>query len=314
MGTAEGAAPANFSAAYAWNLQKLQTQHKLNGAGTVIAILDTGIIHPTLPNVDYVDCFQDSPPCADYPNTTHAELCACTILGFNGVYGVVYGVAPCASVIIYRVAKDVNSYIAEAVIYALDNIGMRIDSGRQIDAVSISSDYGNFEEARLKEIEGKIEALCRRGVVFLAAVGNRGKYQTRPSHPACLKDCVLSVGAQDKDGYESTISANAHVDIFAPGEGVRSPWSGDVQYEGTSFATPAAAGLILLLKQCANKIGGATKDNIHRIEVLRKIFENMKSESSKGEMVLDPEGFFDRLLNKDENFLKNIVEPFLAEQ
>jgi subtilisin family serine protease len=309
MGISEGVSAANFSAAYAWNLPKLQTRG-LTGAGTVIAILDTGVINHELlllSNVDYVDYFPETPSHADYPNITHAELCAYTILGFDGVCGV----APHARVIIFRVAIDVKSYIDVKVISALDDIGIIIDNGLQIDAVSISSDYGGFAPARLEEIHEKIRALCGRGVVFLAAVGNRGNYQTRPCHPACFKDCVLSVGARDKDGNESSISASAHVDIFAPGEGIRSAHSLGAHYDGTSFATPAAAGLVLLLKQHAIQIGGTTRGNIHRIEILRTIFESMKNESSKGEMVLDPEGFFE---NEVDDFLKNIVQPFLAEQ
>jgi subtilisin family serine protease len=302
MGTSEGGVAANFSAAYAWNLQKLQTQCDLNGAGTVIAILDTGVINHDLlrlPNVTYIDIyFPDIPSRADYPNTTHAKLCAYTILGFDGVCGV----APHASVIIYRVLEDVS------VISALDDIGMKISSGQQIDVVSISSSFTSY---RLEEIHGKIKALCGHGVVFVAAVGNSGNYHTHLD-PARFDDCVLSVGSLDEHGNVSSFNSTAHVDIFAPGEGIRSPWSGDVQYSGSSFATSAAAGLVLLLKQCANLIGGATRENIHRIEILREIFE--KHMMSRVQKLLDPEGFFDRLLNKDHDFLRRIVEHISGEQ
>ena len=184
---------------------------------------------------------------------------------------------------------------------------MRIESGNQIDVVSIS--YDLCEDSK-EEVYRKIKALTEKGVIFIAAAGNRGRYQAHASIPACF-DCVISVGALDKHGFQSRFNACGRIDVFAPGEDIPTPSSSSL-FWGTSFATPAVSGLVALLKQCSNKVGPPANNNIHHVAILRTIFnKHMITRSDSGLVdVFDPVKFFLRVID-EPNILNEIVEQHL---
>ena len=78
---------------------------------------------------------------------------------------------------------------------------------------------------------------------------------------------------------------------------------------------PAVGGLVLLLKQWAKHVGSPAKDNIHRVEILRKIFSKemvVKSDSGVADM-FDPVGFFMRMKSNPAK-LNEIVQKYLDEE
>ena len=144
--------------------------------------------------------------------------------------------------------------------------------GIKVDVVSISYDLDEKDEA---EIHREIKELTDLGITFVAAAGNRGHYQTRAYIPARF-DNVISVGALDGNGKVAPYTPPVELDVYAPGE-----YQG---YEGTSYAAPAVAGLVLLLKQWADFIGSPAKENIKCVDILRKIFTKdmfVKSDSTE---------------------------------
>ena len=308
-GISEALAQGIFSTSYAWKLERLRKQN-LDGSGTVIAILDTAIdcscpafLHK---NISVIDCL----PHEAVVSNEHGNVCAAVAVGssYNTPSGdVPSGVAPGAQLIVYRIAEDGYSY-NEAVLTALNNIQVNIESGIQIDVVSISYD---LNEDNKEEIRWKIKGLTEKGVVFVAAAGNRGRYQARASIPACF-DSVVSIGALDKDGFPSRFNARGRIDVYAPGENIPMPSITQGTFLGTSFATPAVGGLVLLLKQCTNHIGPPASNHIHQVEILRDIFQrHMITKSDDGQVdVFDPVGFFLRVID-NPNLLNEIVQEHL---
>ena len=325
----EALAQSIFSTSYAWKLERLRKRN-LDGTGTVIVILDTAVDCNCLAfgqkNILYVDCptaveffhpafLQRNIPvvnCLPYmpvTSTEHGNVCAAVAVGssYNTPSGdVPSGVAPGAQLIVYRIAEGGYSY-NEAVLRALDDLKVKIESGTQIDVVSISYDLNEDNE---EEIHRKIKELTERCVVFVAAAGNRGEYQPHASIPARF-DNVISVGACDRNGRRSKFNVCGRIDVYAPGEDIPLPSTQDT-FRGTSFATPAVCGLVLLLKQCTNQVGPPANNHIHQVEILRDIFQrHMITKSDDGQVdVFDPVGFFLHVID-NPNLLNEIVQEHL---
>lgn len=300
-----------FSTSSAWKLERLD-KYGLDGTGTVIAILDTAIdltchafdqkcvvIHDCLPNI------QKS-------SISHGSICAAIAVGQAYSSPSIYiprGVAPGAHLIVYRIAEGEHctSYNA-AVLRALDDIKEKILNGTQkVDVVSISYDLNEDAE---EDISKKIEALTNMGVVFVAAVGNRGGYQSIASIPARFKN-VISVGSLDKYGDKSKFNPRVRIDVFAPGEDIPALSATSDKMFGTSLAAPAVGGLVLILKQLANKAGSSvkTKDDIHRVDILRTIFDkHMMTKSDSNDLIFTPVEFLIDL-EKEPSLWNEVIFP-----
>ena len=328
-GISETLAQGIFSTSSAWGLERLRTR-KLDGTGTVIVILDTAVDCNCLAfsqkNILYVDCppahnifdpafLQRNIPvvnCLQHmpvASTVHGNVCSAVAVGssWNIPSTVVpSGVAPGAQLIVYRIAEGEYSY-NDAVLRALHDMKVKIESGSQIDVISISYDLNEDSE---EEIHRKITELTDKGVVFVAAAGNRGRYQARASIPARF-DNVISVGALDRNGFPSRFTACGRIDVYAPGEDIPLPSTQDT-FRGTSFAAPAVGGLVSLLKQCANHVGPPASNHIHQVEILRDIFKrHMITKSDDGQVdVFDPVGFFLCIIDKPD-LLNEIVQEHL---
>ena len=302
----------SFSASTAWNLSRLDNLIldgvHLDGTGTVIVILDTAIdrfIGKNAP-IPVVNCLPSIPITSKVRDNIHGTICSAVVVGSPPSYP--RGVAPGARLIVYRIAEGENYYI-EAILEALQDIQNKVDSGdMQVDVISISCDCGENNE---QELCSKIEVLTKMGITIVAAAGNRGYYQPRASIPARF-DSVISVGALDRNGKISSFTAQGKIDVYAPGEDIEFPYG---KFWGTSYATPAVGGLVLLLKQCANHVGPPAKDNIQRVEILRKIFSKdmvVKSDSGIAD-IFDPVGFFMHMKSNPAK-LNEIVQKYLDEE
>ena len=238
-------------------------------------------------------------------STYHGTICSAIAVGSRPLS--FRGVAPGATLIVYRTAEGMTCY-NEAILKALQDIKDKVKAGvMQVDVVSISSDY---DENEMEEMENKIEELTKMGITFVAAVGNRGNYQARASIPARFPS-VISVGAVDKNGIRAAYTAKGRTDVYAPGD-VELPSGEDL---GTSYATPAIGGLVLLLKQWANSVGSPAKDYIHCPKILRKIFSKdmLVKPDSGGEPIFDPVEFFVNMKDNPKR-LNMIVEAYLEEE
>ena len=219
-GNSEALAQGIFATLSAWKLERLR-KRGLDGTGTVIVILDTAVdlccpaflhksiievncppavdvFHPAFlqRNILVVNCLQNKQSASD--STEHGSVSAAVAAGssYKTQSTVVpSGVAPGSQLIVYRVADSERPY-NEAVLKALDDLKVKVEGGIQIDVVSISYDLNKHNE---EEIHWKIKELTEKGVVFVAAAGNRGCHQAYASIPACF-DCVISVDALDRIG------------------------------------------------------------------------------------------------------------------
>ena len=314
----------------AWNLKRLDSIYlnniKLNGAGTLIAILDTTIDssyftekkicignviqYDEFANSDIlvIDCLHYEPDASTDTSTdastAHGTICSAVAVGLEckTTSGVIpRGVAPGAKLVVYQIANEKGFY-NNAVLDALKDIQNAFERyDIKFDVVSISYDCSESNE---DEIRNKIEELTRKGITFVAAAGNRGQYQAQACIPARF-DNVISVGALDKDGLKTSFTPPVRIDVYAPGVF-------PTGYEGTSFATPAVAGLVLLLKQWANHVGSPAKENINRVEILRSIFRKemqMKSEDGSTD-IFDPVEFFVGMKG-NPTILNDIVQKYL---
>ena len=227
------------------------------GAGTVVAIIDTGVdrAHPALAThlwrnrleepdgvdndgdglVDdvagwnFADNNNDTNERAGDPDTTVAG---------HGTFiaGIVAMLAPECRIMPLRAfppsgVSDAFT-VAAAVKYAADH---------GADVINLS--LGAPESSPLLQ-EAILDAR-RRGITLVAAVGNDGS-DINPQFPSTLTE-VIAVAAIDLSGHKASFSNfGAHVDVCAPGVRLVSAFPGIpegeyARWSGTSFAAPLAA-------------------------------------------------------------------------
>ena len=233
------------------------------GAGTEVAILDTGIdyTHPDLggcfgtgckvvAGYDFVN--GDSDPWDDHGHGTH---CA----GIAAANGSIKGVAPDASLHAYKVLDEYgsgwDSDIIAAIEQAVDPDGNPVTDDA-VDVISMSLGGGGDPDDPLALA---VDAAVDEGVVVAVAAGNSGSdYQTIESPGVARK--AFTVGATDKSDNIAYFSSRGPVtdfyeltkpEIVAPGYDIYStyPAGGYVSMSGTSMATPHIAGAVALIKQ-----------------------------------------------------------------
>jgi thermitase len=213
----------------------------------VLAIVDTGIDanHPDfagkiLPGYDAVD--GDNDPQDGHGHGTHCAGIA-TALTNNGVG--MAGIAPDSKFFAVRVLDDQGSGS-----YANVAAGMvkAADMGAKVLSMSLGGPSSS------KEIEDAVKYCQSKDVLVIAAMGNDGR-ETQ-SYPAAIPG-VMACGSTDSADKRSSFSnSGKHISISAPGSKIWStlPMNGSAMGKaygfasGTSMATPAAAGLAILVR------------------------------------------------------------------
>lgn len=227
---------------------QLDDVHEIStGAGTVVAVVDTGVQleHPalvatwTLLGYDFVD--DDLVPADEadghdddgdgrvdeaYGHGTH-------------VAGIVNLVAPDARIMPLRVlnadGRGNNFKTASAILYAAHN-------GAGVINLSLGTPH---RSVLLRDVTNQA---ARQGVVVVAAAGNLDS--SIPQYPAA-EVCALSVTSVSHTLKKSSFANYGEwISVAAPGESVYStfPVDGYAWWSGTSMATPFAAGHAALLR------------------------------------------------------------------
>ncbi|MBC7452759.1 MAG: S8 family serine peptidase [Massilia sp.] len=238
-----------------WHLAKIGAPpawDTTQGAGVTIAILDSGVdgTHPDLaPNmVPGYNVYGNNNDTSDVCGHGTAVAGSAAARTNNGIG--VAGVAGQAKIMPIRIAyADTSgacyayaSTIASGITYAADH-------GARIANVS----YGPL--AGIAAIQSAAQYMKSKGGLVFVSAGNNGiDEQTTPT------TTLIAVSATDSnDAKASWSSYGAFVSLAAPGAGIWTTSKGGIyqSWNGTSFASPVAAGVAALMMAAAPSLDGA---------------------------------------------------------
>lgn len=185
-------------------------------------------------------------PCAEAHGTQVAGVLGAVADNDLQVAGVAWSV----SIVDIAAVDTGRCQVSEAIVIA----AMHHALTRDVRVVNLS--VGKLADTCPTAWQAAVDAARSDGVVVVAAAGNdQGDFPGASLVPASCNG-VISVGAVGRDARHATYSsANAHVDLAAPGgdptrdDGVLTTDIGDrlAAVYGTSFATPYVAGVAALL-------------------------------------------------------------------
>ena len=232
------------------------------GAGTVIAIIDTGVqvTHPDLrdhivPGYDFVQGDND-PSDADGHGTHVAGIAAAA--GNNGIG--IAGNAYNASIMPIRVLGNDggNSFsLADAVVYAVDH-------GANVMNMSL----GAYPDAPDQAMVDAVAYAKARNVLITASAGNNNTDNGSVYHyPSDIPDIICVGASTSSDTQASFSNYGTPVDVAAPGEGTYStfPQGGYEYLSGTSMAAPQVAGLAALVLAYSGGTGSLSQPELRAL-------------------------------------------------
>src|SRR3989344_1025192 len=159
----------------------------------------------------------------------------------------IYGIAPMAHIMGYKVCADDGSCYADDVAMAI-----RVATDEQAQIITMS--FGTDSDIQL--VHDAINYAESKGVLMVAAAGNDGPFFDSIDYPAAYPE-VIAVGALDKNmnvpdwssrGTNDATGPNSidegDIEFAAPGVNIVSTWNngGYETLSGTSMAAPFVAG------------------------------------------------------------------------
>lgn len=218
---------------------------ELTGSGVRIALLSTGITpgHPGLPTVEATFQYPDaSKPMQDLQGLgTQAAIVAA------GAGQAVFGVAPEARLLVGKIGEQDHLITPEGLL-----AGLEWAIGAGADIIAMLVDFPALQGQQIEALQQLIGQAATRNIILVAPVGTAVNKMPESRYPASLSH-VLSVGAHDQFGQRSGFSAKSyHLDLLAPGEGLKvSASAGQVRENVKSVAIAAAfaAGFLALIRQ-----------------------------------------------------------------
>jgi subtilisin family serine protease len=238
------------------------------GAGVTIAIIDTGVdgSHPDLTgtvvggtDVSGVGSANGQKPVGG--DSEHGTMVASLLAGHGhgaGNAAGVLGVAPAAKLLSVSVGLGVGSsgsddQIAEAVRWSADH-------GANIINMSLTRNTLDWPQSW----DDAFLYAMKKGVIIVAAAGNRGSGTTEVGAPATMPGVVVVAGV-DQNGNASfdASSQGITLSVSAPSEGLvgAGPGGGYYQWAGTSGATPLVAGVLALIEASHPKLSAGNVIN-----------------------------------------------------
>jgi serine protease AprX len=258
----------------------------LTGAGTTVAVLDTGIadVAPLSDRIRTVDTAFGPRRCV---NLSNEYGCDDTFGHGTFVAGMVNSVAPGADLLALKLSgrdgKSTVSTVLTGLQWVIDH-----QDAHDIGVVNLSIRSDSSLSYRIDPMNLAVEQVWANGITVVVAAGNQGSAPGTIAKPGD-DPWVITVGASDDHGTADVtddtvaefssrgptlVDGLAKPDVVAPGKSVqstRSPGSeADLRYpnfvdedtrlgSGTSFSAPEVAGAAAVLLQADP---GATNDRI----------------------------------------------------
>ncbi len=229
------------------NAQSAWTTPRGQGAGAVIAVIDTGVsrTHPDLIGqvIGGFNALEGAQPGAWEDDEGHGTHVAATIAGKRDKEGVV-GVAPMAKIVAVKVL-DADGGFSDVIA----GIEWAASKGIKVANMSLGADEGS------EALRRAVAAAAAKGMTIVAASGNSGG---PVGFPAAYDEAIAVAASDEQDNVAIFSSRGPQVDFVAPGVKVKSArlGGGYVDLDGTSMATPHVAGLAALavLKGATNPL------------------------------------------------------------
>jgi serine protease AprX len=285
--TANPVSAANLLTTYpidtgATSLWSGQAGHVYTGAGTTVALIDSGIdaSHPDFAgHVMAVNVNKRATSAADgYGHGTHVA----GIIGGRDPSGHYLGMAPNTTLVSVKVADDQGNAMESDLLRGLDWVEM-YRGAYHIQALNLSVSVGIPESYATSPVDAAVERLWRDSVTVVAAAGNLGAAQDAVWYAPGNDPLVITVGCLDENGTSSlsddslcpissrgvTEDGFAKPDLVAPGRRIVSalasgpngqgvtlgaefpdritPDGRHIRLSGTSMAAPGVAGAVALL-------------------------------------------------------------------
>ncbi len=277
----EAATAPQAAAAALWNLAMIRADLAaalgLDGAGVVVANLDTGVDwqHPALltkyrgyrergPAVHRGNWHVSTNEPYLYPGdgNGHGTHTMGTIVGDDGA-GNRVGVAPAARWIAVKLFTN-EGFTYESWIHDAFEWVMAPEGDPALAPDIVNNSWGSEQSAN-EAFRQDVQALIAAGILPVFAAGNSGPRTGSVHSPASYPE-ALAVAALDVEGQVTTFSSrgpspwgNVKPEVAAPGVAVLSafPGGGWAYGTGTSMAAPHVTGLAALLRQA---LPGASAD------------------------------------------------------
>lgn len=257
-----------------------------NGAGIVVAVLDTGIdrAHSAFTGVEITE--KDFTGHGNGDSLGHGTHCAGTIFGreTNRIrIGVAQGVTRALIGKVLGPDGGQSTHVVQAINWAAEN-------GAHIISMSLGIDFPGFQKKlrekgfpeevatsralegyranvqlfdRLASLIGSLSAF-RQASLLIAAAGNESQREIHPDFeisvsPPAVSEGFISVAAigQEPNGFVVAPFSNTGADISGPGVKITSAKAGGglTTLNGTSMATPHVAGVAALWADQIMKAG-----------------------------------------------------------
>jgi subtilisin family serine protease len=273
-GDAGEASTAEREAGETWGVRATgASASPFSGKGVVVAVLDTGIDrdHEAFAGVELIE--QDFTGEGDGDRQGHGTHCAGTIFG-RSTSGLRFGVAPGVErALIGKVLNARGSGTTGQIVQAMQ---WAMDNGAHVISMSLGMDFPGLVEELVDELGipvkiatahalesyranvrlfDSIAALMRashpfaQGTIVVAASGNESDHPALALSvaPPAVAEGFVSVGAVEEVGEEYRLArfSNVGANVCGPGVRVHSAKAGGgyVSFNGTSMATPHAAGV-----------------------------------------------------------------------
>ncbi len=229
-----------------WNLDRLDQRalpidgsysYGVTGAGVSVYIMDTGI---RTTHVEFGGrAFGAFTAISDGNGTNDCNSHGTHVAGTVG--GAKYGVAKGATLYAVRVLDCTGTGSNSGIIAGIDWITQH----RVLPAVANMSMSGSKSSSVNLAIENSISS----GVVYAVAAGNSASDACNYS-PASTPEALTVGASSNSDGISGYSNIGSCVDLFAPGDAIRSAYYVDdtssILKGGTSMATPHVAGVAAL--------------------------------------------------------------------